>query len=983
MADHKSLEDFDSFHNKLLGLGRKSLRKSYYPELQKRIEELENIQEELKKYKDHLEELVEKRTTELKKINEQLQREITERKQAEDGLRQSQAVVGSVFKTTPVGLSILKNRVFQRVNKAWMEICGYTQFDIIGHTARLLYDEDDEYERVGRELFTDLAQRGLTSAQTKHRRKNGDIRDVVLTASPLYLDDIFSGMALVSVEDITNRKQAETALRQSEAKFKSFAEQALVGTYLLQDGFFQYVNPKFANMFGYTVEECLNHMSFEILVHPEDLDDVKEQIRKRTLGEIECVHYTIRGVKKDGQIFYVEIYGSVSFHKGRIAAAGTLLDVTLRKQIEIALRESEAKYRRITENMNDMVTEVDTQGIVKYTSPSHTWNLGDNFEYMIGKSCLDRVHPDDKDRVATIFRKAISEKTNSEAEYRYGHADGHYVWIHSSGRPMLNERGKIEGQIISSSVITERKLAELQKEAALESLKKEEEKYRTLISNIRDGVFIIQDNKIQFINESFSRMTGYTIKDFSKLELHEVIGSEAAEVIANNLKKTQAGENIVQDYEFCILRKDRKTIVHVNMMVEIIDYFGKVATLGMLQDITARKQAEAEKQKLEERLNRAEKMEALGTLAGGVAHDLNNILGVLVGYSELLVEKLSEDRSLKRFADNILTSSIRGAEIIQDLLTLARRGVTVAEIIDLNRLVIDYLKTPELERLQFYYPKVKIRTELEDCLLNIKGSPVHLCKTIMNLVSNAAEAISCRGQITIKTENRYLDQPIHGYDDMHEGDYVILTVSDTGRGISANDLDKIFEPFYTKKVMGRSGTGLGLAVVWGTVKDHNGHIDVQSKEGNGTIFTLYFPASREKAEEAKKAISPDHYKSKGESILVVDDAKEQRELAMNMMERLGYRVRAASSGEEAIAYLHHNKVDLIILDMIMESGIDGLEAYRRILEISPGQKAVIVSGFSETDRVRKMQEMGAGTFVRKPYILEKIGIAVRKELELK
>ncbi|MEN6620879.1 MAG: PAS domain S-box protein [Smithella sp.] len=275
MADNKSLDNFDSFHNKLLGLGRKSLRKSYYPELQKRIEELENVQEELNKYKDHLEELVTKRTDELQRINEQLQREITERKQAEEGLRQSESVLGSVFRTTPVGLSILKDRVFQRVNKAWVEICGYSQFDIIGHTARLLYEEEEEYERVGRELFTDLAQRGLTFVQTKHRQKDGDIRDVVLTASPLYLDDIFSGMALVVIEDVTDRRQAEAALRESEVKFKSFAEQALVGTYLLQDGIFQYVNPKFANMFGYTVEECLSNMSFEILVHPDELDDVK------------------------------------------------------------------------------------------------------------------------------------------------------------------------------------------------------------------------------------------------------------------------------------------------------------------------------------------------------------------------------------------------------------------------------------------------------------------------------------------------------------------------------------------------------------------------------------------------------------------------------------------------------------------------------------------------------------------------------------
>ncbi len=216
---------------------------------------------------------------------------------------------------------------------------------------------------------------------------------------------------------------------------------------------------------------------------------------------------------------------------------------------------------------------------------------------------------------------------------------------------------------------------------------------------------------------------------------------------------------------------------------------------------------------------------------------------------------------------------------------------------------------------------------------------------------------------------------------MQAGDYAVLTVSDTGGGISAEDLGKIFEPFYTKKVMGRSGTGLGLAVVWGTVKDHDGYIDVQSDEGKGSIFTLYFPVTREDLAKVEKALSPVVYMGKGESILVVDDIKEQRELAVSMLGRLGYQVEVVASGEEAIEYLKDKKADLIILDMIMDPGIDGMETYRRIIKMNPEQKALIVSGFSETDRVRKAQELGAGAFVRKPYILEKIGLAVRKELD--
>ena len=291
-------------------------------------------------------------------------------------------------------------------------------------------------------------------------------------------------------------------------------------------------------------------------------------------------------------------------------------------------------------------------------------------------------------------------------------------------------------------------------------------------------------------------------------------------------------------------------------------------------------------------------MEALGTLAGGVAHDLNNVLGVLVGYSEVLLEQISKADPLWRYADNILQSGLRGAAIIQDLLTLARRGVAVSEIVNLNAIVNQFLGTIEFEKLKSDHPGVVFKTDLAQGLSNIRGSSVHLGKTVMNLVANAAESITDRGDVLIRTENRYLDRPIKGYDVIEEGDYVVMTVSDSGKGISPRDREKIFEPFFTRKAMGRSGTGLGLTVVWGTVKDHNGYIDVQSEEGRGCAFTLYFPATQEQMGKGGPSLSVEAYRGSGETILVVDDLKEQRELAMLLLKRLGYDVDAVSSGEE-------------------------------------------------------------------------------------
>ncbi|NNF98284.1 MAG: response regulator [Desulfobacteraceae bacterium] len=394
-----------------------------------------------------------------------------------------------------------------------------------------------------------------------------------------------------------------------------------------------------------------------------------------------------------------------------------------------------------------------------------------------------------------------------------------------------------------------------------------------------------------------------------------------------------------------------------------------------------RRRAETERKELELRLERVRKMEALGTLAGGVAHDLNNILSGIVSYPELLLLELSEDSPLRKPVLTIKQSGEKAAQIVQDLLTLARRGVASMVPVNLNATIKDYLNSPEFEKLKSYHPKLLLTIELAEDLFNVMGSTIHLSKTIMNLVSNAAEAMPDGGKLIIRTENRYVDAVIKGYDNIDEGNYCILTVSDSGIGISEDNLERIFEPFFTKKIMGRSGTGLGMSVVWGTVKDHHGYIDVRSQEGSGTTFNLYFPVTRVALQVEGDAITLESIKGNGESVLVVDDVEEQREIASKMVEKLGYRVHAVDSGEAAIAYLTEQAMDILILDMIMTPGIDGLQTYKKIIGINPRQKAIIASGFSETADVRTAQELGAGEYIKKPYSLEQIGKTLRRELE--
>jgi two-component system, cell cycle sensor histidine kinase and response regulator CckA len=372
-------------------------------------------------------------------------------------------------------------------------------------------------------------------------------------------------------------------------------------------------------------------------------------------------------------------------------------------------------------------------------------------------------------------------------------------------------------------------------------------------------------------------------------------------------------------------------------------------------------------------------MESLGLLAGGVAHDLNNVLSGIVSYPQVLLLQLPEESKLRKPMETIQKSGQRAAEIVQDLLTVARGAVISKEPLNLNDVIGEYLKSPECGRLLQYHPGVTVKTRSDPLLLNVKGSSAHIRKVLMNLVSNASEAIDGAGDVVVSTMNRRIERPLKGYESIKSGEYAVVAVADSGSGISADDLQRIFEPFYTKKVLGRSGTGLGLTVVWNVVQDHNGYIDVAT-DSRGTRFELYFPVTEEPVRNKKPSVPLDDLQGRGETILVVDDVKTQREITCQMVEALGYRAMAVSGGEEAVDYLKDHSVDLLLLDMIMDPGISGRETYERIKKIRPRQKAIIVSGFAETAQVRETLKSGAGRYLKKPLILAELGAALKEEL---
>jgi two-component system cell cycle sensor histidine kinase/response regulator CckA len=504
-------------------------------------------------------------------------------------------------------------------------------------------------------------------------------------------------------------------------------------------------------------------------------------------------------------------------------------------------------------------------------------------------------------------------------------------------------------------------------------LRRSEEKYRDLVENINDVLYAVdKTGLITYVSPVVESMAGYQPAELIGQPFFDYIFHRDRERAKIDFERALIVATGPKEYRF--LDKSGEQLWCRASSRPVLEGGQKIGIQGVLVDISESKQ-------LEKQLQRSQKMEALGTLAGGVAHDLNNILSGIVSYPELLLMDLPEDSGLRKPLTVIKNSGENAAAIVQDLMTLAGRNVPTLEVLGLNQIVQRCLASPEILTLGHRYPELELTSDLQPDLLSIQGSAIHIYKSLSNLIYNAAEAMPQGGRIEIATDNRYTDKVISGFDTVGEGEYVVLSVTDSGVGIPEADQARIFEPFYSRKVTGHRGSGLGMAVVWSTVKDHNGYIDLQSEEGRGTRIELFFPAVRDQIKEIQMPEYVTDHKGSGEFILVVDDVPMQREIATGILNRLGYRAEAVASGEEAVEFFRQHTADLVILDMIMPPGIDGYETYRRIKSLRPSQKAIIASGYAETERVQKAQDLGAGRYIKKPYTLAAFAKIIRDELQ--
>ncbi len=544
-----------------------------------------------------------------------------------------------------------------------------------------------------------------------------------------------------------------------------------------------------------------------------------------------------------------------------------------------------------------------------------------------------------------------------------------------------------------------------------------EKQYRELFTNAVEGFFkSTLDGRLIAANNSLAALAGYNspqemIDNIKSVNDYYVDENERQNILLSLQKK-----NKIQDFEIQ-LKKKNGTVFPASVSARAVkNREGEIIGIeGGILDISERKKREKadtrrkiieaenqvksdlihdieEKNKqltqtltelkvTQNKLIRSEKMAAIGTMAGGIAHDLNNILSGVTSYPELILFQLPEDSQFRRPIQAIQESGERAVAVVADLLTLARGVAYTKEYASLNDLISKYLQSPEYRQVHSSHKKIHVSTKLAPDLKIILCSPVHIQKIIMNLVNNAMEAIETQGQVTITTENRSisLESDPQG---SQPGEYVVLNIKDTGPGIPQKSIKHIFEPFYSKKILGRSGTGLGLSIVYNTVQEHNGTVTVTSDD-QGSLFSIYLQASDTGIENISSEtveIAIEKLKGCGD-ILIVDDEPLLLEIATNMLSILGYTIHTAASGEEAIEFLKHNLVDLVLLDMLMPPGINGYETYKEIIKIHPRLKAIIASGYSSNIHIEKIKKIGAESYLKKPYSMEKLGKAIKEELE--
>ena len=881
---------------------------------------------------------------------------------------QSEEKFQLVFQTSPDSINInrLSDGLYIDVNEGFTKLTGYTREDAIGKSSidLKIWDNSHDMKRLVNGLMTDGY---VENIEARFRRKNGQVGIGLMSARVLKLNQ--EDTILSITRDITERQQAEVALRESEERHRQIVESSTDAILMRSGGFIIYANPSAVKLFRASHAGELLGKPYLDLVHPDDRPESIERIRKGMDEKWIAPPREHRILTLDGQVVVVESTGVPVQYQGQTQIFGVIRDITERKRTEEELREN-LLFLRQTEKIgricgwkaNIKTDELKwTEGVYHIVEAPLGYKPGleegltfyDTESIPVIKNALTRASEDGSPFV--IQAKVIT-------------TTGKRLWAEVRGLQQVVE-GEKTSVVGTFQDITERKQVE-------EHLRETEKKYRELAESLPQVIFEVDlDGTLKYVNQTVYQLFGYTPEEIARgFNVLEAFIPEDRERVALDIMLNIQGQGLGRR-EYTAVRKDGTRFpasVHANRILS-----GQTATgvRGILIDLTKTKRAEEEKKKLEIQLQQAQKMEAIGALAGGIAHDFNNILSAIIGYTELA--RLNDGAStIENELNQVLIAANRAKDLVKQILAFSRQT-------DEERMPVSVAMVVE-EAIKFLRATIPTTIEIKSRIDKNSGAvlanSVELHQIIMNLCTNAVHAIGDRGGVLeVEVRNAEIEHAqINNFVELEMGSYVLVSVKDTGYGMTPDVIKRIFDPYFTTKEKG-VGTGLGLAVVHGIVKKSGGAIQVESEPGKWTVFYIYLP--RINMTLPIKAAQPKPIEGGPERILFVDDEKMLVDIGEQTLQRLGYHVVSRTSSIEALELFKAKPdyFDLVITDQTMP-GMTGDALARELLRIRPDLPVIICTGYSQTIDHERAKRIGIKALVEKPMLMDEIAAAVRKVL---
>jgi PAS domain S-box-containing protein len=848
---------------------------------------------------------------------------------------------------------------------------------ITGYSAQELYNPDFNFQDIvlpeDINKITDNKKDEQNKIEGRYDfrvlAKNDSIKNVEVRTVDIGKKDV---RIMGIMRDISKRKQVEEDLRIQNLRYQNLIENELTGIGITDfNENLIFVNPTFADILGYSVEELEGMNLSELTTEKEYKKFLKENEKrkknKESVYETELIH-------KDGRL--VDIIINASPHKDSdgkiIGTVGVIIDITEKKRAEKIALEREKWFKVLSDTISSAIFVFRDNKFVYVNRAAQKLTEYSGRE-LLNMNFWDPIHPDFQKSIKNkVLKLKDKEQVSERIEFKIVTRNDQEKWVDfRSGRINWEEKPAIIGTAVD---ITDRKRIE-------QNLRESEEKFKMITNNTSSMVAILDSNgNYEYASPSHKSILGYTPQELMGQNAFEIITPEARSKLFELLKKGMSGEiNRVSKLEYETYDKEGNLHYLEGSFDSIRDENDNLQKIiNISDDITRRKKNEEERKKLEKQLQQAQKMESIGRLAGGVAHDLNNILTPILGYAELLQDSFSQSDERNNLVKQIIKSGDRAKNIVHQLLAFSRKQALEVKPINLNNVISRFKKL--LRRT--IKENIEINVNLAKPLPKIEADIGQIEQVIMNLSVNAQDAMPDGGKLTIATKLTQLDGAYSAtHQNFQPGKYVCLSISDTGFGMDSETQSQIFEPFFSTK--GDQGTGLGLATVYGIIKQHNGDINVYSEPGRGTTFKIYLPAiKKDIKKESQKKQRTITATGGAETILLVEDNPQVRNLAHQVLKNQGYHVLVKRDGKEALEIIrgHEEPIDLLLTDVVMPE-MSGKELYTRALENYPDLKVLYMSGYTE-DVIDHHGILNEGiNFIQKPFSILKLATRVREILD--